>query len=260
MSRKLANAIALYLEGIRDGNIREALDKYTGERYTQHSTGVADGKEGFLAFFEPFLERNPTRDIRIVRGFADGQYVFLHAFQSLNDGEAKWVTMDLFDTDDADRMIEHWDVISPFVEETVSGHTQIDGPTTITDLEHTERNKRIVRDFLPEVMQSGKFDQITKYVSSETYIQHNPQVGDGLHALEAFVTQLAERGQTITFGKVYFVVGQGNFVASYSQLSLGGEPSAVFDLFRLAGGLIVEHWDTMEPVPSPEAAKNSGKF
>lgn len=50
MSQKLENAKALYLEGIRDGNI-EVVKKYTRDRYTQHSTKVEDGVEGFLAFF-----------------------------------------------------------------------------------------------------------------------------------------------------------------------------------------------------------------
>ena len=61
---QLENAKALYLEGIRDGRARKAVETYTGDRYTQHSTGVADGVEGFVAFFEPFIERNPQRDIR----------------------------------------------------------------------------------------------------------------------------------------------------------------------------------------------------
>lgn len=52
MNKKLSNASALYLEGIRDGNVRAAIEAYSGERYTQHSTGVADGAEGFIAFFE----------------------------------------------------------------------------------------------------------------------------------------------------------------------------------------------------------------
>lgn len=60
MSKKIENAKKLYLEGIRDGKVREAVTKYTGNRYTQHGTGVADGIEGFLAFFEPFVVRNPV--------------------------------------------------------------------------------------------------------------------------------------------------------------------------------------------------------
>ena len=67
MSASKDNALGLYMEGIRDGNALEALNKYTGRRYTQHSTGVADGKQGFLDFFTPFLERTPKRDIRVIR-------------------------------------------------------------------------------------------------------------------------------------------------------------------------------------------------
>lgn len=67
-SIRIANAKGLYLEGIRDGNMKEALDKYTGDRYTQHSTGVRDGKDGFIEFFTPFLERHPVRDIQFVFG------------------------------------------------------------------------------------------------------------------------------------------------------------------------------------------------
>ncbi len=89
MSRKIDNAIGLYLEGIRDGNPREAVAKYTGDRYTQHSTGVRDGADGFVEFFEGFIERNPVRDIQIVRALVDGQYLFVHAYQSLNNGEAE---------------------------------------------------------------------------------------------------------------------------------------------------------------------------
>ena len=56
MSKKLENATNLYMEGIRDGNARQAVTKYTGKRYTQHSTGVRNGIEGFVAFFEPFFD------------------------------------------------------------------------------------------------------------------------------------------------------------------------------------------------------------
>lgn len=38
-SRKAANARSLYLEGIRDGDMRRALAAYIGDHYTQHSTG-----------------------------------------------------------------------------------------------------------------------------------------------------------------------------------------------------------------------------
>jgi len=113
MSQKLANATALYLEGIRDGRIREAVEAYTGDRYTQHSTGVRDGVEGFVEFFEPFIVRNPVREIEVVRSIVDGSFVFVHVFQDIDNGEAKWVTTDMFDTDEDDKIVEHWDNMEP---------------------------------------------------------------------------------------------------------------------------------------------------
>lgn len=76
MGQGLDNVRAIYLEGIAGENAREAVLKHTGHRYTQHSTGVGDGAEGFLAFFEPFVARNPKRDIEIVRILEDGPGCF----------------------------------------------------------------------------------------------------------------------------------------------------------------------------------------
>lgn len=165
MSNKLNSAKGLYLEGIRDGKVREAVSKYTGARYTQHSTGVKDGVEGFVEFFEPFIQRCPVRDIQIVRSIVDGQYVFLHVNQSLNNGEAKWVTADLFDTDENDKIIEHWDTIQEYVEETASGRSMVDGPTEIEDVEKTEQNRALIEKFCQDILIDGKFDTITDFIS-----------------------------------------------------------------------------------------------
>ena len=102
MNKKLENTKNLYPQGIRDGNIREAVTKFTGNQHTQHSTGVRDGIEGFVEFFEPFIKRNPQRDIKIIRSLVDENMIFLHVFQDINNGEARWVTTDFFDTDDND--------------------------------------------------------------------------------------------------------------------------------------------------------------
>ncbi len=259
MGTKLENVKGLYMEGIRDGNAREAVTKYTGDRYTQHSTGVRDGVEGFVEFFEPFVKNNPERDIRIVRGIEDGNFVWVHAAQSLNGGEAKWITMDMFETDEQDRIVEHWDVIAEWVDETASGHSQIDGPVDVEDLDMTEANRETVQRFLDEILIGGG-DNFTDFISTESYIQHNPQVADGLEGFGAFVATLAAEGKSMVYKYVHKVLAQGNFVVTYSLVQIGDEDLAVFDLFRLQDGLIVEHWDTMEPLPRGEALVNQGKF
>ncbi|MEO1574576.1 MAG: nuclear transport factor 2 family protein, partial [Pseudomonadota bacterium] len=201
-----------------------------------------------------------VRDIRIVRSLVDGQYVFVQAYQDINNGEAKWVTMDLFDTDQNDKIIEHWDVIAPYTEDTVSGHTPIDGPTEVTDLEATERNKAIVGEFVEAVLMGGQVERVPEFISTETYTQHNPMVADGIEGFAAFAADMARQGKAMQYEEVFKTVGQGNFVVTYSRMRLGQEQYAVFDLFRLADGKIVEHWDNMEVILPEDQWGNSGKF
>ena len=237
MATRLENAINLYLEAIRDGNYVEAINKYAGERYTQHSTPVKDGKDGFIEFFADFVQRNPHREIEIVRGFEDGQYDFLHAIQYLNGGELRFVTADIFDTDDNGRLIEHWDMITEWSSDTVSGHTQVDGSTEPTVLDQTDQNKALVERFLTAVLMNGEWDKASDYISTETFVQHNPAIGDGLDGLLAYVESLAERGESIVYEEVHKIVGQGNFVAAMSKLNLASIDTAAIDLFRVENDL-----------------------
>ncbi len=257
---KTLHAKGLYLEGIRDGKVWDALNAHTGDRYTQHSTGVADGKQGFADFFVPFLERNPIRDIQVVRAIEDGPYVFLHVYQSLNNGESQWVTGDLFDTDDNDLVVEHWDVIQEFAKETVSGRTMVDGPTEIEDLDKTNANKAKIQAFCDDILIGGQFDRVTEFISTEQYDQHNPAVGDGIDGFGAYAASLAEQGRSMIYWKVHKLIGQGNFVVAMSHMQMGDNHYCVFDIFRLKDGLIVEHWDVTEQILAPEQWNNQGKF
>ena len=260
MNHKLENARRLYLEGIRDGRAREAVTKYTGDRYTQHSTGVRDGVEGFVEFFEPFIERNPVRDIQIVRGWEDGQYVFVHAYQSLNNGEYEWVTTDFFDTDEDNKIIEHWDVIAEFCPRTPSGHTSVDGETEVVDIEKTEENKELVRNLIKDgLMRGGNPDNLSRYVSADKYVQHNKDVKDGL---EHFQKLASMPDRPLNYDEIVLLVGQGNFVATLSKANwndgVTNQDFAQVDIFRIENGKVVEHWDNVEPVPANDV--NGGKF
>ena len=259
-SIRITNAKGLYLEGIRDGNMKEALDKYTGDRYTQHSTGVGDGAEGFLAFFEPFVERNPKRDIDIVRIFEDGRWVFCNAYQTLNDGAAEWVTMDMFFTDADGLILEHWDAIAAYKWPTKSGRSMVDGPTEIEDLDKTDANKVLIQGFVDDILIGGQNDKITDYISTTQYDQHNPDVGDGLDGFGVFLGEMAASGRTMEYVKVHRLIGQGNFVVIFSEVKMDGHDLAFFDIFRLKDGKIVEHWDVQEQIGPKDTWNNSGKF
>ncbi|MEM9496573.1 MAG: nuclear transport factor 2 family protein [Pseudomonadota bacterium] len=257
MATAKENAINLYMEGILKGNAREAITAYTGDRYTQHSSGVADGREGFLAFFEPFLERNPVRDFKLVRALQDGPKVFVQVYQNINDGEAEWLTTDFFDSDDDGKIIEHWDVIAPIKPANPSDRTQIDGPTEIVDLAKTDANRALVVDFINTCLVAREIDRLSDFISETTYIQHNPDVGDGLDDFRAL---LAPEDCPLRYQECFMSVAEGNFVATLNRASWEGQDLCQVDLFRVEGGKIVEHWDNSEPVPPKEEWANSGKF
>lgn len=256
----LLNATRLYLEGIRDGDVRRAVETYTGDKYIQHSTGVRDGVEGFVEFFEPFVERNPQREIELVRTFVDGRFVFVQAGQNINGGEARWVTTDLFDTDRNGKIIEHWDVIHELGGENPGGHTQLDGSTAITDLDQTEANKEVVWRLLTEAFIESPTAPMSDFISTESYVNHNPDAPDGLDALLEMDRTARERGETLYYRHVHRVMGQGNFVVSFAHQVWNNIDYAAFDIFRLDNGLIVEHWDNVELLPPADELVNSGKF
>ncbi len=251
MNRKLENATGLYLVGIRDGNPELAVRSYTGHRYTQHSAGVKTGQAGFIEFFQDFLKRNPRREIEILRGIVDGPYVFVHVAQSLNDGESRWVTMDMFDTDENDRIIEHWDVIAPWAR-TPSGVDPVGGETDINDPGRTDDNKFRVNDFLKLAFVEG-IDCFDDFVAVDL-VQRSSRIDSGIAGWRRW------QASGVRYEFVLRVIGQGNFVAALSRLWIDGRAHAGFNLFRLDRGKIVEHWDCIEEIAPREQWANSGKF
>ena len=233
--------------------MQEVLDNYMGDTYTQHSTGVKDGKEGFREFFEDFFKRNPKRDIRIVRCLSDGPYVFLHVYQNLNNGAAQWVTTDLFRSDENGRIVEHWDVIDAY-QKNESGPDPIFGEFDIRDIEKTEDNKNTVRLFLTEVVQNHSMNRFDHYVSN-LLIQHDSQFGQTAADWKSYIMD-----HDVTYDFVFKTIGQGNFVVTYSNVLMDGTAYAQFDLFRLKDGKLAEHWSNKEPVPARPELVNSGKF
>ncbi len=255
MGQGLENVRRIYLEGIAGGNAREAVHAYTGHRYTQHSTGVGDGAEGFLAFFEPFVARNPKREIEIVRIFEDGPWVFCSAYQSLNDGAAKWVTMDMFYTDADGLILEHWDTIAPYAAETVSGEDMVGGARNVDLGADTRCNKALVLEYTKQVRQGGDLTKLDQFVA-EDLVEHSAAIASGRDGLDVWL-----RSETCgAYEMLFRLIGQGDLVATYGKRHACGKNIAVFDLYRVAGGRIVEHWMNEEEIAPRADWGNSGKF
>ncbi|NNE64760.1 MAG: SnoaL-like domain-containing protein, partial [Gammaproteobacteria bacterium] len=130
------------------------------------------------------------------------------------------------------------------------------------DLDRTESNREIVRSFVDNILIEGQLDKLESYFDDGNYIEHNPRIGDGLPALRSALSDpVFNEGITIKYDKMHRILAEGNFVLTVSEGSVNGVHSSFFDLFRVAQGKLVEHWDTTEAVPPRNEWKNdNGKF
>jgi predicted SnoaL-like aldol condensation-catalyzing enzyme len=240
-----------FLKSIETGDQTPLADV---ARYTQHNLGIEDGLAG-LGKVLAALPKGSAR-VRTVRLLEDGDFVVAHTEYEFFGPK---VGFDVFRFE-GDKIVEHWDNLGERSgAPNASRRTQLDGPTEITDRDRTDANKRLVAEFVQTVLLDQQLAKATGFVDG--YLQHNPLVGDGLPALGALLEQLAKQGSPIIYDKLHRVLGEGNFVLTISEGRFGASPTAYYDLFRVADGKIVEHWDVIEAIPPRESwANGNGKF
>ncbi|AYN66688.1 hypothetical protein D1013_04460 [Euzebyella marina] len=105
-----------------EGNPKKAIEIYVGEQYIQHNPHVADGKEGFIDYFERMQKEYPYKTIEFVRCIAEGDLVALHTRQ-IWPGNDQYVTMDFFRFDTEGKICEHWDSIQQIPETSENPNT-----------------------------------------------------------------------------------------------------------------------------------------
>ena len=251
--------VGAFLGAVLQGDV-DTMRELANPDYIQHNPFIPTGLEPFIELLPVLQEAGTTAEN--IRMFEDGNYVFMHNIwrNAAPFGADEMVSFDIIRVDENGRVAEHWDALQPLVSETVSGRTQTDGPTEVTDLDQTEANKALAVALVQDVLMGRDPARITDYISAESYAQHNPMIADGLDGIVAAVEQLTAQGNMFQYTEIHAVLGEGNFVLTVSEGQWNGTTNAFYDLFRMEDGMIVEHWDVIQPVPTEGLANDNGMF
>jgi predicted SnoaL-like aldol condensation-catalyzing enzyme len=251
--------VGAFLGAVLAGDV-ETMRELASAYYIQHNPFIPTGLEPFIEMLPVLQEAGTTAEN--IRMFEDGNYVLMHNIwrNAAPFGADERVSFDIIRVDEHGKVAEHWDAMTPLVTETASGRTQTDGPTEVTDLDGTEANKALAVALIEDVLMGRDPARITDYISAESYAQHNPMIGDGLDGLLAAIEALTAQDNMFVYNHIHAVLGEGNFVLTVSEGEWSGQTHAFYDLFRMDDGMIVEHWDVIQPVPTEGLANNNGMF
>lgn len=125
--------------------------------------------------------------------------------------------------------------------------------------EQEERNRRLVLDFYENVIGKREYDRWPEYLSPD-YIQHKPCIADGPQGVLDFMREnYAKFERHVPEVVRCFVDGDYVFLHVRVHMEPHNPDIAVMDIFRCAGGKLVEHWDVDQPVPR-EMCHSNGMF
>lgn len=241
------------------GNTEKAASLLS-EGYIQHNLAYGTGRDAFVGSVSYLASAPVKTTVKNIRAFEDGNKVFLQTIYNFA-GAGEQVAFDIFRFDKNGKIAEHWDNLTAKADPNPSGRTQIDGTMELKDLDKTEANRELVKNFLYDVMQGNCPEKTPDYFDGDTYIQHNTAIADGLSGLGAALAAMAEQNIQMIYNTVHHVLAQGNFVLAVSEGTFGGAPTSYYDLWRVENGKIAEHWDVMETIADKSTWQNqNGKF
>lgn len=124
------------------------------------------------------------------------------------------------------------------------------------DLAREEANRDLVVEFYDRLFNGH--DMSAADIVAEDYIQHNPHVPDGKAPFVGYFSDFFQQNPD-SRARIVRSAANGDLVYLHIHATNGAEDrgAAVVDIFRVDDGMIVEHWDVMQPVPEEAANENT---
>ena len=213
--------------------------------YIQHDSTVPSGPAGQITLVENLKTKIPDLVATIKHIGADGDYVAVHwhASATPDDEATGQAAVDLYRVSDG-KIAEHWDAFQDVPATTASGNSMF------SDLYVYEQPKQDVTEAQVEANEEmavnaykglfgGNIELLDRYWDP-TYLQHNPQVPNGVEGLRGLIESLPPGGIKLEFIQT---LADDDLVYTF-----GLDPSTnhlLTDIFRVVDDKIVEHWDVL---------------
>lgn len=201
-----------------------AVDDLFGPLYVQHSALAPDGLAGLRGLVSQLTDANGYQLVRVI---VEGD---LAVTEGIFTGFAPipLLGFDVWRVDD-ERIVEHWDALGPRVGAGASEGTVADSEADAA------ANSAVVSAWVQDVLVDGR-DRAS-----------SPAVAAGVAPAEG-----------VTYSALRMVIAQGDLVYTRSE-GMTDVPVIVNDVWRVAGGRIVERWGLVAPVPA-ELPHGNGAF
>ena len=113
-----------------------------------------------------------------------------------------------------------------------------------------QRNLDHVLGMFRDVLVPLDAEQVDRYIAPD-YIQHSPMAAPGRDSLKAFL-RVVRAASPHASQKLLRAFVDGDHVIIHYHVKKDPEDRGfvVMDIFRLADGMVVEHWDCVQDVPA----------
>jgi predicted SnoaL-like aldol condensation-catalyzing enzyme len=118
-------------------------------------------------------------------------------------------------------------------------------------------NRKLVTEFIQAFYNDKDFDH-AKSLLTEDFVNHHPGVGVGRERTVSTFRQFGAEPYPDFHLTVRRMVAEGDYVWTHSLVKASPEAPdvVVVDIWRIAGGLLAEHWDVGQPVPAESTVED----
>ncbi|WP_326731676.1 nuclear transport factor 2 family protein [Streptomyces phaeochromogenes] len=227
----------------------------------QHNPGLADGAAALRRHVADLKAAHPQARLLVKRVIAQGDQVAVHSNLILEPGTKGLAVVDIVRVQRG-RIAEQWEVSQQVPETTVSGNDMFSVISTPRTSRPDPRasaaaSEQVAITMFRELAIERDLTALDRH-AVDPYPTHSPVVDNGIApGKELFAQTFAQYPDAVvTFEKV---ITEGDLVTLlYHMQRTPDEPGlAIWDVFRVQKGKVVEFWDIIQPIPATSANDNS---